>query len=396
MRDVVIVQAARTPIGAMGGALKMVTAEELARVAIRGVLDKTDFDLNAVDQVVFGHCRQSSDNPDVARIAALRAGVPETAAAYTVMRHCASGMQAFNCGYMEIQTGQSDVVIVGGTESMSTAPFYIRDARYGLGTGNTLLLDSVTESQFKAQPEEIYGTFNMGQCADDFARLHRITREEQDEFSFSSQEKAAAAIASGRFKNEIVPVVMPQKKGDPIIFGTDEHPRKTTKESLAKLKAIFREGGTVTAGNSSGRNDGASALVLMSAEKAASFGLRPLALVRAVTSVAKSPKEWCDAPVPATKKALAAAGLSLSDINLIEMNEAFAAQCVACVKGLDIDESRLNVNGGAIALGHPVGNSGTRIIVTLLHEMIKTNQKYGLATLCAAAGMGMSTIIELI
>lgn len=397
MREVVIVSAKRTAIGKMGGTLKNVPAEVLGETALRGVLDETGIPTQVLGQVILGHCRQSSDNPNIARIAALKAGVDEAVPAFTVMRQCASGMTALGCGWSDIRVDVYNAALVGGVESMSTAPFYIRGARFGLGTGNTQLLDSVTEVQFNSQPADLYGRFNMGQSVDDYCRKAGITRQEQDEFAQLSQEKAARAISSGRFTDEIVPVTVRERKAE-LVFDTDEFPRLTSLEKLAALKPAFRENGTVTAGNASGRNDGASALLIMTREKAAELGLKPLAVVRQVASAALDPREWFLGPVPAVQKILRDQKLSLKDFGLIEMNEAFAGQCIGCMRLLGYDQElleRTNVNGGAIALGHPVGNSGARIVVTLLHEMLKRQTQLGIATLCVAGGLGMAAMLEL-
>lgn len=398
MEDVVIVEACRTAVGSMGGSLQPLNADDLACTVIKGILDRSGIDPAAIDEVAFGHCRQSSDNPNIARIAALRCGIPEQCSAYTIMRQCASGMTAVVNGAMAISCGQNDVFLAGGTESMSNAVFYLRNARYGVGTGNTTLVDSLTEGQFRSQPQEIYGTFNMGMTAENVAERINISREDQDQFAFSSQQKALSAIREGRFKEEIVPVTVPQGKKDPIIFETDEFPRETSLEKLAKLKPAFRTDGkgTVTAGNSSGRNDGASALLLMSATRANQLGYKPLAVIRGYATAGVDPRVMGLGPVPATKKALKNAGMTLDQIQLIELNEAFAAQSLGCIRELDLNPEIINVNGGAIALGHPVGSSGARIIVTLLYEMRRRNLKYGLATLCIAGGMGQSTIIEIV
>jgi acetyl-CoA C-acetyltransferase len=398
MKDIVIVEACRTAVGNMGGSLKPLMPDDLARVVMEGALKRAGVEPALVDEVIFGHCRQSSDNPNIARIAALRCGIPESVPAYTVMRQCASGMTAVANGAMAIQTGQNDIVLAGGTESMSNTVFYLRDARYGLGIGNKELLDSLTESQFCAQPQDLYGRFNMGMTAENVAERMKISREDQDAFAYGSQMKAAAAIAAGRFKDEILPVVVPQGKKEPIVFDTDEFPRETSLEKLAKLKPVFRPDGkgTVTAGNSSGRNDGASAVLLMSGGKAQELGLKPMAIIRGFAVAGVDPKVMGLGPVPATKKALINAGLSLTDIQLVELNEAFAAQSLGCIRELDLNPAITNVNGGAIALGHPVGSSGSRIIVTLIHEMRRRRLKYGLATLCAAGGMGMTTVVEAI
>ncbi|SBW00589.1 Acetyl-CoA acetyltransferase [uncultured delta proteobacterium] len=317
---------------------------------------------------------------------------------YTVHRQCASGMQAMLSGMQQIVCGYSDAVLCGGVESMSTAPFYIRGARFGVGNGNTAFLDPNIESQPKSQPADIYGTFTMIQTADTVAKQFAVSREDCDRFALESQRRAVLAIDEGRFRDEIVPVVMPRRKGDPIVFDTDEYPKRDTDaEKLAKLKPIFPDGVT-TAGNASGRNDGASALVLMSAEKAAALGLKPMARILAGCSAGVDPRIMGISPVAATKKLmgiLAPSGLSLDDFGLIEINEAFAAQSVACVKELGLDPARVNVNGGAIALGHPLGCSGARIATTLVHEMKKRNVRYGLAAICIAGGLGMAMAFEL-
>ncbi|MDR3277760.1 MAG: acetyl-CoA C-acetyltransferase [Oscillospiraceae bacterium] len=395
MRDVVIVDACRTAVGTIGGALKATSPEELARVVIKGALDRSGIDPKEICEVIMGHCRQSSDNPNIARIAALRAGIPEETPAYTVMRQCASAMTAVVNGVMSIQTGNADVIIAGGTESMSTAPFYIRGARFGLGTGSTQLLDSLTEGQFQSQPQETYGVFNMGVAGgENIVEKFGVTREEMDKFALQSQQRAAAAIKAGRFKDEIVPVLIPQRKGDALVFDTDEYPRETTLEKLAKLAPAFKKDGSVTAGTSSGRNDGASAVLIMAAEKAAELGLKPLARFVSHATAGVDPRIMGIGPVPAVRKALKRADLELKDMELIELNEAFAAQSIAVIKELGINQEITNVNGGAIALGHPVGSSGCRILVTLLHEMKKRGNKYGLASLCIAGGMGQATILE--
>ena len=396
MRDVVIIDACRTAVGSFGGTIKDIPAEELARVVIQGTLDRSGIDPKKIDEIILGHCRQSSDNPNIARIAALRCGIPEEARAYTVMRQCASAMSAVVTGVQTIQTGDNDIVIAGGTESMSSAPFYLRNPRFGLGTGNVTLYDAVTEGQFQSQPQETYGVFNMGKTADNVAEQLGISREDSDKFALQSQERAAKAIAGGRFKDEIVPITIPQRKGDPIVFDTDEYPRLTPLEKLAKLKPAFGEGGVTTAGNACGRNDGASAMLIMSAEKAQELGLKPLAKFVSYATTGLDPKIMGLGPVEAVKKALKRADMTLEQIELIEFNEAFAAQAIGCIRGLGIENRQdiINVNGGAIALGHPVGSSGCRIMVTLLHEMIKRGNKYGLASLCIAGGMGQATIIE--
>ena len=413
MKNVVIVEACRTAVGSMGGALRPVSAYDLACTVMKGILDRSGIDPKEIDEVIMGQCRQTSDEPNIARVAALKVGIPESASAHTVMRQCASGMTAVQNGAMQIMTGVSDVVLAGGTESMSNAVFYVRNARWGVGTGNTEFVDAVTEGQFKSQPEEMYGRYNMGATAENIAESLGITREEQDEFSMESQRRAIAAIDAGRFKDEIVPVTVPQgRKKPPIEFDTDEFPKRDTNlEKMAKLKPCFNithdaDGklfntkeltGTVTAASSSGRNDGASAMLLMSEEKAKELGLKPLAKIIGMGTAGADPKQMGLGPVYAVPKALKYAGLTMDDIQLIELNEAFAAQSLGCIKQLGWEDKMdiINVNGGAIALGHPVGSSGCRIIVTLLQEMKRRGLKYGLATLCIAGGMGQATIIEM-
>ena len=409
----VIVEACRTAVGSMGGSLKPVSAYDMACCVMQGILDRSGIDPKEIDEVILGQCRQTSDEPNIARMAALKVGIPESASAHTVMRQCASGMTAVQNGAMQIMTGVSDVVLAGGTESMSNAVFYLRNARWGVGTGNTELVDAVTEGQFRSQPQEMYGRYNMGATAENIAESLGITREEQDAFSMMSQERAIAAIDAGKFKEEIVPITVPQgRKKPPIVFDTDEFPKRDTSlEKMAKLKPCFNithdeEGrvfntseltGTVTAASSSGRNDGASAMLLMSEEKAKALGLKPLAKIIGMGTAGADPRLMGLGPVYAVPKALKYAGLTMDDIQLIELNEAFAAQSLGCIKQLGWEDKMdiINVNGGAIALGHPVGSSGCRILVTLLYEMKRRSLKYGLATLCIAGGMGQATIIEM-
>lgn len=394
MREVVVVSAVRTPIGSIGGTLKNVQPEVLVKTVLEGAINKIGLDKALLDEVIIGQTKQTTDAPNIARVASLMARIPEEVPAYTVHRQCASGMQAITNGMQQIQTGYSDVVLVGGVESMSTAPFYIRNARFGVGSGNTAFIDPNIESQPKSQPKDIYGTFNMIQTADNVAKQFHVTREEQDEFALSSQHKAIAAIDSNRFADEIAPVVIPQKKGDPIVFAVDEYPKRSTNlEKLAKLKPIFADG-TVTAGNASGRNDGACALILMSKEKADELGIKPLAKIIGAAATGVDPRIMGIGPVPATRKLLKKLDMKMEDFGLVEINEAFAAQSVACARELDIDMNKLNVNGGAIALGHPLGCSGARISTTLIYEMKKRQEKYGLASICIAGGLGMAIAFE--
>lgn len=394
MKEVVIVAAVRTPIGSIGGTLKDVQPEVLLQTVIEGAIAKVSLDPSVIDEVIMGQTKQTTDAPNIARVAALMARVPEDVPAYTVHRQCASGMQAILSGMQQIQCDYSRVVLVGGVESMSTAPFYIRNARFGVGNGNTVFIDPNIESQPKSQPKEIYGTFNMIQTADTVAKQFNVSRQEQDEFALSSQRKAMFAIDNHHFAEEIVPVVLPQKKGNPIVFAVDEYPKRaTTIEQLTKLKPIFADG-TVTAGNASGRNDGACALLIMSKEKAEEMGIKPLVTILGAASAGVDPRIMGIGPVPATQKLLAKLKMKVTDFGLYEINEAFAAQSVACAKELNMDMDKLNVNGGAIALGHPLGCSGARISTTLIHEMKKRRVKYGLASICIAGGLGMAMAFE--
>lgn len=395
MDDVVIVSAVRTPIGTIGGTLKNVLPEVILSTAFKGAIDKLGLDMSLIDEVIAGQTKQSTDAPNIARVSSLMSGIPEAVPAYTVHRQCASGMQALTNGMQQIQCGYSDIVLAGGVESMSTAPFYIRNARFGVGSGNGLFLDPNVESQPKSQPSSIYGVFNMIQTADNVAKQYDVSREAQDEFALTSQMRAVAAIDAGKFVDEIVPVILPQRKKDPIVFSVDEYPKRDTNiEKLAKLKPIF-EGGTVTAGNASGRNDGACALLLMSATKAKELGLKPLAKIIGAAAAGVDPRIMGIGPIAAVEKLLPKLKMTINDFGLYEINEAFAAQSVACARALKMDSEKLNVNGGAIALGHPLGCSGARISTTLIYEMRKRNEQFGLASICIAGGLGMAMAFEL-
>jgi acetyl-CoA C-acetyltransferase len=395
MTDVVIVSAVRTALGRLGGALKDVQPEELARVAIAAAMERAGVAPAEVDEVVMGQTKQSADAANLARVAALKAGFPVEVPAYTVMRQCGSGLQAVGNALQAIRAGDAEMVVAGGVENMSLAPYYLRGARFGFTSGNAVVVDPNTESQPRSQPYEVYGDLTMGLTAENLVEQYDITREEQDVFALRSQERAFSAIEAGRFDEEIVPVTVPARKTPPVDFAVDEYPRRTSLEQLAALRPYFKEGGTVTAGNSSGRNDGAACLVLMSAEAARARGIAPLATVRGHAVAGVDPRYMGIGPVPASRKALERAGLTIADIGLVEINEAFAAQTIACVRELGLDEDTLNVNGGAIALGHPLGASGARILTTLLHEMSKRGTRYGLAGICIAGGQGMATVVEL-
>jgi acetyl-CoA C-acetyltransferase len=395
MESVVITSAVRTPVGNMGGVFRDVLAVELARIVMEEAVKRSGIEKTVFDEIILGQAKQSTDAPNIARVAALEGGFPEETPAYTVHRQCSSGLQAILNAVWQIQAGYGDVILAGGVESMSTAPYYLRNARFGYKAGNGELLDPNTESQPKSQPEEIYGSFTMGMTAENLADKYGITREDQDEFAYTSHVRAVGAIDEGRFAEEIVPVSVPLRKGQVTVIDTDEGPRRDTSlEKMAKLKPVFKTGGTVTAGNSSSRNDGAAAVVVMSEAKAKELGIKPLARFVAAGIAGVNPTIMGIGPVPATRKALVRSGLSLNDIGLIELNEAFAAQSLAVVKELGFNREILNVNGGAIALGHPLGCSGTRITVTLLHEMLRRKARYGLATICVAGGLGVSTIFE--
>lgn len=392
MNEPVIVESVRTAVGRMGGALKEELVDFLAAKVIREILKRTDESIQ-VDEVILGQAKQSTDSANLGRLALLRADLPEEVPGYTVHRQCGSGLQAINNAHMQIQLGISEVVIAGGAESMSTAPYYIRHGRFGYQAGNGLILDPNTESQPRSQPIEKYGNLTMGLTAENLAEKYSISREEQDGYSLRSQELARQAIEKGKFKKEIVPYEVKGKKGT-FIFDTDEHLRKTSLEKLAQLKPVFKEGGTVTAGNSTGRNDGASVVLMMTKEKANQYELKPKARIVAHAASGVSPEIMGIGPVESTKKALQQSGLKLEDIGLIELNEAFAAQVLAVIKEANFDLEKVNVNGGAIALGHPLGATGAILMTKLLHEMERRGEKYGLVTLCIGGGQGITTIVE--
>jgi acetyl-CoA C-acetyltransferase len=393
VKEIVIVSAVRTPVGRYGGALKSLNSGQLASIVIKEAILRAGIQANQVDEVILGEVRQTTESSNVARVAALRAGVPESSTAFTVNRLCASGMQAVASGAQQIAFGHADIVVAGGTESMSNAPIYLRNSRFG--GDNTKLIDSNTE--VGQQPTEQYGNhLGMGITAENVAERYSITREEQDVFAVESQRRAAFAIESNRFKAEIIPVEVKSKK-DTIFVSVDEHPRpEATIESLAKLKPAFKQNGTVTAGNACGRNDGAAAMVLTSLQHAKSLGLQPMARIVdwAVTGV--SPEVMGIGPVQAVKKLLERTKLSLEDIDLIELNEAFASQAIAVIRELNIDKTKVNVNGGAIALGHPLGATGAKIMTTLVYELNRRQKKRGIATLCVGGGQGMAIMVELI
>ena len=394
MKDVVIVSTARTAIGKIGGTLKNIQPEQLLTTVFEGAIKRAGIHPAIIDEVIAGQAKQSTDAPNIARVAALSAHIPEETPAYTVHRQCASGMQAIYNAVEEIMCEDSEVVLTGGVESMSTAPFYIRGARFGVGNGNTSFIDPNIESQPKSQPNDIYGTFNMIQTADNVAKEFGVTRKECNEFAYSSQQKAIHSIDNNLFRDEIIQFAVPQRKKPSLIFDEDEFPKRDTNiEKLAKLKPINPDGVT-TAGNASGRNDGASAILVMSADKAKELGLKPLAKIIGIAAAGVNPTIMGIGPVAACKKLFKKTNMSIDDFDLYEINEAFAAQSVACAKELGMDMSKLNVNGGAIALGHPLGCSGSRIVGTLIYELKRRHGKYGLASICIAGGLCMALALE--
>lgn len=393
MTSVVILGAVRTAIGRIGGTLADVPADYLGAAVIREVLRRSGVTGDQIDEVIMGQAKQTADASNSARVALLRAGLPEDVPGYTVQRQCGSGSQAIHSAAQQIRSGEGKLIIAGGMESMSTAPYYMRNARFGYGAGSGLLLDPNTESQPGSQPIEAYGQLTMGMTAENLAESYQISRTEQDEFALRSQLNASKAIAKGLFEREIVPFEVIEKKRA-IGFRVDEHPRETSLEKLGLLRPVFKAGGTVTAGNSSGRNDGASALLLASEAEAARLGIRPKARIIAQAISGVPPDRMGIGPVHSTKKALVLSGLRLDDFDVVELNEAFSAQALAVIRELGLAIDKVNPNGGAIALGHPIGATGAILMTKLIHELERTGKRYGLVTLCIAGGMGISTIIE--
>ena len=394
----VIISALRTPIGRYGGALKQVRPDDLAAIPIRAVIDRTGIDGGMVDDVIFGCANQAGeDNRNVARMAALIAGLPENVPGITVNRLCASGMSAIIQAAYQIRCGEADVVIAGGVESMSRAPYSIpKNTADDLPFGNITAYDTALGWRYpNPKLETLFPLEAMGETAENLVEQFGISREDQDAFAFGSHQKSVRAQEEGRFDDEIVPVDIPRRKGDPVRVSRDEGPRAdTTIEKLSTLRPAFRKGGSVTAGNSSSLNDGAAAILIMSASKAQELGCTPLARLLSSGTAGVNPRTMGIGPVPATRAALQRAGLTLEQMDLIELNEAFAAQSLSVIRELGIDQSRLNVNGGAIALGHPLGCSGARIVTTLLHQLKRNAGRYGLATLCVGVGQGVALIIE--
>lgn len=390
--EVVIVSAVRTAIGSFNGSLKDVSALELGAVAIKGALKRSGVKPDQVDEVILGNVLQAGLGQNPARQAALKAGLPESVSAMTINKVCGSGLKAVHLATQAILAGDADIVVAGGMENMSQAPYILKNARNGFKMGNQQLIDTMIADGLWCA----FNDYHMGITAENLCEKYELTREEQDEFSANSQTKAVDAIEAGKFKDEIIPVEIPQRKGDPLIFDTDEYPKKgTTVEKLAALRPAFKKDGSVTAGNASGINDGAAILIVMSKHKAEELNIQPLVTIKANASAGVDPSIMGIGPVQAVKKALEKASMSMEDIHLIEANEAFAAQSLAVDRELQFNKDILNVNGGAIALGHPIGASGARILVTLIHEMQKRQARTGLATLCIGGGQGVATVVEL-
>ena len=391
MEDIVIVAAARTAVGKFGGTLAGTPATELGAVVVKSLLERSGVQPQAIGEVILGQVLAAGCGQNPARQATLKAGLPHETPALTINAVCGSGLKAVMLAAQAVAWGDSEIVIAGGQESMSLAPHVLLGSRQGQRMGDWKLIDSMIVDGLW----DVYNHYHMGVTAENVAKAHGVTREQQDALAAASQSKAAAAQDAGRFKDEIVPVTLPQKKGEPIVFAADEFiNRKTSAEGLAGLKPAFDKSGTVTAGNASGLNDGAAAVMVMSAKKAAALGLTPLARIAAFGTSGLDPATMGMGPVPASRKALASAGWKAGDVDLFELNEAFAAQACAVNKALDIDPARVNVNGGAIAIGHPIGASGCRVLVTLLYEMQRRNARKGLAALCIGGGMGVALAVE--
>ncbi len=398
LREAWIVEAVRTPIGRYGGALASIRPDDLAAVTLRAVVDRAGVDPGLIEDVILGCANQAGeDNRDVARMALLLAGFPVEVGGLTVNRLCGSGLQAINSAAHAIAVGDGDLFIGGGVESMSRAPYVQLKAEAAYDRGPREMADTTLGWRFvNPRLAERHYPYSMGETAENVAERWGVSRERQDAFAVESQQRAVAAIDAGRFDDQIVPIAVPQRKGEPLIVARDEHPRAdTTAEVLARLKPAFRpDGGTVTAGNSSGINDGASAVLLVEAERARELGLRPIARVVSTAVAGVDPAIMGIGPVPATRKALDRAGIGVGDLDLVELNEAFASQSLVCIDELGLDPARVNVNGGAIALGHPLGMSGGRLVTMLVHELRRTGGRYGLATMCIGVGQGIATIVE--
>ncbi|TNE44765.1 MAG: acetyl-CoA C-acetyltransferase [Deltaproteobacteria bacterium] len=392
MKDVVILSAVRTAVGSFNGSLKSVSAVQLGKTVVEAALSQASVAKDQVDDLVFGCVLQGGLGQNVARQVAVHSGLSVETPALTINQVCGSGLRSVMLAAQAIRSGDADIVVAGGTENMSQAPYVMPKARWGSRMGHVEMVDMMIHDGLW----DAFNDYHMGITAENIAERYGLTREEQDEFAYQSQVRAEVAQESDAFIDEIVPVSVPQRKKDPIIFETDEHPRATTLEKLAKLRPAFkRDGGTVTAGNASGINDGAAAIIVASADKAKELGVEPIAVIRGYATAGVEPNVMGLGPVPASRKALAKAGWGINDLDLIEANEAFAAQALAVMRDLELDPNKTNVNGGAIALGHPIGASGARILVTLLHALRHRNRQRGLATLCIGGGMGASLLVEL-
>lgn len=391
MREVVIVGAARTPIGNFGGSLAEVSAVQLGVTAAKAAMERAGITPDQVDDVIIGNILSTGLGQNPARQVAIHAGIPETTPSMTINKLCGSGLRAVSMAAQFIALGDAEVVLAGGIESMSNAPYFMPKARFGQKMGHGQILDSMIHDGLT----DVFHDYHMGMTAENIAQRWNISKEEQDQYATLSQNRAEAAQKAGKFADEIVPVVIPQRKGEPKIVDTDEYPKHgMTVEKLAKLRPAFKKDGTVTAGNASGINDGAAMLIVMSKEKAQTLGLKPLVTIKSYAQAALDPQIMGYGPVPATKKALEKVGMSIEDIDLIEANEAFAVQALAVTKDLGLDPEKVNVNGGAIALGHPIGASGARVLTTLIYEMLRRDAKTGIATLCIGGGQGTSLIVE--
>jgi 3-oxoadipyl-CoA thiolase len=397
VREAWIIEAVRTPIGRYGGALASVRPDDLAAAAIRAVVDRSGIDATVIEDVILGCANQAGeDNRDVARMALLLAGLPVEIGGLTVNRLCGSGLQAINSAAHAINVGDGDVFIGGGVESMTRAPYVMLKPATAFERGDREMADTTLGWRFvNPTLAAMHYPYSMGETAENVAERWHVDRVAQDAFALASQQKAIAAIEAGRFDDQIVPITVPSRTGEPVVVDRDEHPRAdTSADALAKLRPAFREGGSVTAGNSSGINDGASAVLVVEADRARELGLKPMARLVSTAVAGVDPSIMGYGPVPATRKALERAGITAADLDLIELNEAFASQSMVCIDELRLDPARVNVNGGAIALGHPLGMSGARLITMLAHELRRTGGRYGLATMCIGVGQGIATIVE--
>ncbi len=392
MKDVVIASIVRTPVGSFGGGLKDVSSVRLGTIVVKEAMKRAGIEPKQVENVIMGNVLQAAQGQNVARQILIHAGIPQEVPAMTINKVCASGLRSVSLAAQMIKAGDADIIVAGGTENMSAAPYALAKARWGYRMGESNIIDVMIKDGLW----DAFNDYHMGITAENVAEQWKLTRKDVDEFAVASQQKAEAAIKSGRFKDEIIGVEIAGKKGDPLLFDTDEFPRfGATVEAMGKLKPAFKKDGIVTAGNASGINDGAGAAVVMSAEMAKKLGIKPLARIASYASAGVDPKIMGTGPIPSSKKALEKAGWKASDLDLIEANEAFATQAIVVNREMGWDTSKVNVNGGAIAIGHPIGASGTRILTTLVHEMLKRNAKKGIATLCIGGGMGHAIAIEM-